>query len=960
MDRLFLEDWGRGLSDEEFVQALAAAGTRSGGAWTWPYPIEPLRREGEVRLAWRLAPKDVALLAAPQEMVDRWRKRVSGQRPITLIVKLSKGAALGERWQFARMLAQVPDVSGVTLESPRNWVPATAWKLPMSIASLPEDPAAQALLAHNAGVPPNWPFRYVVADRQQDRHQIIVVSQPLDLAWAALQQSPVRTKCCVVVVNGMGNVPVAEAARTLDLIAARLSASGVVVAPNGLGPDGFATAVQQFAYELTHDLPVDAAMQVAFGREASLVGNVSLLQAARVSYQVRLLQTRLDEIPRDQPIRLSLRSIDRLTRGRPRMASFRPVDDFRGEPAGAMPPEDMGAAMAAAAREFDFAGESHEASALTELAGAVRDAAADAVAHTPATRFVQQQSYVQQADGAPLTRVFDAYAVAEPVVLKIRIGSGSDPEWQSSNAEFPFHELPPNASQHHLTVMFHEPRQLDQPLLADLDLPRVGSSTEAEFAFTPRVPGAFEARVSVLHRGRVLQTALLRATVLQARAATPTEHTIELVDEARVRQDWTSLDQRRRFDLALVCNHDDTQTPRMTGVSGGRAWATDLTGIEKVVARINALLTAVANNTDDYGDGLDQGENPQLLRDLAVAGRALRRKLVLDQLAPTATGDLDLGPDGVTHIQIVATRIDAVIPVEFIYDYEAATQADAPVCPEHRAALQRGACNPDCPGKKNPAGHVCPMGFWGVRMVIERHAFDARKVGSADPALLVTSESTSSRNLLNIRHGALVGYSDRVKKESVEPLLNVLHAQVQEGVYTAGSWTEWAGNVAAHSPQLLIAFPHNDESGLSATLEVGGDPMATDGMRVFREATTGAPGAVQWHVRPPQGDAPLVLLLGCDTAGTAETFVSHVSAFRQAGAAIVVSTIATVFGEHAVKVGTAITTEMLKRTTNAAVPDGQGADRFGEILREAKRQALLESLPMALCVVAFGDADWRL
>ena len=33
---------------------------------------------------------------------------------------------------------------------------------------------------------------------------------------------------------------------------------------------------------------------------------------------------------------------------------------------------------------------------------------------------------------------------------------------------------------------------------------------------------------------------------------------------------------------------------------------------------------------------------------------------------------------------------------------------------------------------------------------------------------------------------------------------------------------------------------------------------------------------------------------------------------------------------------------------------------LGEALREAKRQALRDSLPMALCVVAFGDADWRL
>jgi hypothetical protein len=33
---------------------------------------------------------------------------------------------------------------------------------------------------------------------------------------------------------------------------------------------------------------------------------------------------------------------------------------------------------------------------------------------------------------------------------------------------------------------------------------------------------------------------------------------------------------------------------------------------------------------------------------------------------------------------------------------------------------------------------------------------------------------------------------------------------------------------------------------------------------------------------------------------------------------------------------------------------------LGELLRDVKREAVAESLPMALCVVAFGDADWRL
>ena len=35
-------------------------------------------------------------------------------------------------------------------------------------------------------------------------------------------------------------------------------------------------------------------------------------------------------------------------------------------------------------------------------------------------------------------------------------------------------------------------------------------------------------------------------------------------------------------------------------------------------------------------------------------------------------------------------------------------------------------------------------------------------------------------------------------------------------------------------------------------------------------------------------------------------------------------------------------------------------DRFGEVLREAKREAMKKGLLMVLGLVGFGDADWQL
>jgi hypothetical protein len=123
-------------------------------------------------------------------------------------------------------------------------------------------------------------------------------------------------------------------------------------------------------------------------------------------------------------------------------------------------------------------------------------------------------------------------------------------------------------------------------------------------------------------------------------------------------------------------------------------------------------------------------------------------------------------------------------------------------------------------------------------------------------------------------------------------------------------------------------------------LEIGGDFLPT--LRLPRD-----------YVRPEGAPPPLVFLLGCDVASTAEPFSNHIRYFRQAGAAVVISTTATVFGEHAVAVGSKILARLLRA-------GGAEADQLGELVLDARREALLDSLPMALCIVAFGDADWRL
>lgn len=532
-----------------------------------------------------------------------------------------------------------------------------------------------------------------------------------------------------------------------------------------------------------------------------------------------------------------------------------------------------------------------------------------------------------------------AYVVGRPVEVAVDIDAR---RLDSTAASVPFPEdRLPAAEQHELQVMLHEPRQFHRPMLATIVLPRTGRSTRALFRFTPRVAGNFEARLSVLHRGRVLQTLLLRTQVLTETAMAPANGPgITLDEETRVRHDWSDLASRRAFDLAVVFNHTATDEPLATAVYGPHAWATSLEGIAAPLQEINRLISNVALSVADYGDGLDQGENPALLVRLAQWGAELYSLLYRDQLQPLSSDGFDVGAESVTCIQLVSTRGDAVVPLEFMYDYNV-PDPGAPVCPQHRQALEQGCCPDGCARRSAPRGYVCPMGFWGLKKVIERHLYDARRQPPPGVPLLVQAEAVQGRNRLDLTAGALVGYSREVKPSQVKSLLARLKRQYGRAVPVARDWEDWSEQVQSAHPALLIAFPHNEGQKIHVLLEIGGAKLYTSGLE-------------SRYVRGPDGAPPLVFLLGCDVAGAAQDFAGHIRYFRQAGAAVVVSTIATVFGAHAVRVGEAIVSGLL------APPAQDGPRLIGELIRDAKRAALLQSLPMALCVVAFGDADWQL
>jgi hypothetical protein len=155
-------------------------------------------------------------------------------------------------------------------------------------------------------------------------------------------------------------------------------------------------------------------------------------------------------------------------------------------------------------------------------------------------------------------------------------------------------------------------------------------------------------------------------------------------------------------------------------------------------------------------------------------------------------------------------------------------------------------------------------------------------------------------------------------------------------------WTEWKEAVHERRPVLVLALPHAEGKNVDISLEISGDVLKS---RFINRSYVGA---------DPKMSA-IVLLLGCDTTNVADrdAFTRHVAAFRRADAPLVLGTVATVLAADAAS----LAAKLMKRLAETAKTS---PDRFGEVLRQTKREAVAESLMVALCVVAFGDADWRL
>ena len=160
--------------------------------------------------------------------------------------------------------------------------------------------------------------------------------------------------------------------------------------------------------------------------------------------------------------------------------------------------------------------------------------------------------------------------------------------------------------------------------------------------------------------------------------------------------------------------------------------------------------------------------------------------------------------------------------------------------------------------------------------------------------------------------------------------------------FTAGNWAEWTANIEANSPSLLMLIPHTDKDDIGIpTLQIGNDQISLDHINAtyVHAANLSTP--------------PVVFLLGCNTGDPDIAFEGAVDKFQMYDASIIVSAITGVLGRHA----SIIAVEFLKKMEEFSKSSSY---TFGEVVLSARRELLLQGVPVVLAVVSYGDADWLL
>jgi len=541
-------------------------------------------------------------------------------------------------------------------------------------------------------------------------------------------------------------------------------------------------------------------------------------------------------------------------------------------------------------------------------------------------RFVQCFVAKSSSSSKPVKRLL----ARQNYLARIFIGSEVDERTLRADTAFDESQLPPSETGHDLQVAFcpldtsAAPDQILPGQVQTIHLPKAGPSSVAEFSFATHASGlAFRVRVLILHHNRILQTLML---------STPqTGADLALRQENRLSPAFASSACEPAADLAIVVNDSPAGVPGITTLANGAATFSEPAGLDVLVKTIEDLLSDTNISTAGQTLQLDHPKLVALLVQLATQGFALMRELGCQiNLADLAQA---------ARIQVVEARAKAYLPVEFVYTGKP-PDIKAKLCPNAKAALlDAGACNAATCKYASNAKYVCPAAFWGFSKCIERHPF-GKSDGHVFQIPQPGADSLAPFKAALLAASARVAATDMIGPDGLLSALTALAPKVR----LAKSWDAWQKNILAKpAATLLVLLPHTDNSP---------DFLNTPALEIQKKWLTSVQLSSD-YVQPPtqSGPGPVVLLLGCSTALADVPFLNFVREFKEAGASIVLGTLATVHGTHATRFARTLLEKIKTKGTGRP---------FDEILLEVKREMLADGDPFVLSLAAYGNSSWRI
>ena len=986
--------WQQDLGDDDLAKALAAAGIyvaagpASGQIDIVQAVAKAVERSGDEPIRCDYAPQLSKNAAAAERLVDAWDrlKRTSTRPRIEIVQEGEAKRLLGAKdpaW-FANQLQASAVGAASSFFSLEPWSKTVEWEWPLRIGFLP-DSASQLMksVCVNMLAGQDW-LQPLIDPVDTATHlqamELLILPGNLTEALQLLENSPYPVYAYLVAaLGGRGNLDWQSIVQKKGRIAELSQAHAVIVAHESLE-----SWLQTFVRELAHDATLDiAACNTTTGEPKTCWLSTPMLQSVRPSKFAASLMDRAESYDLDARVSLPFRAAGMLGMGVEPSSLGRIVDQF-GKSIQSMEyfHETDGATITAALNRTMRRTESPRGVRFVGVRDPFErvrtrqqlDDTATPNPQAPEPRHLQAEVYAVL-NGKRLLRVRAGFVGKKRHEINVFIGRLRPDSEVLSDEElptiFPIEKLPPTDSGGHtLTVVFHEPNLMKHPQLSTLFLPVQGDTTNCRFdLWVPNRSRAVEARITVLHENRVLQTGVLHGQVqrrmpdeLEAAwqnqilggkmqptsiptSASEEASRIQFTLSGAVPRAMAELDRRSRFDAAFVLNHTDSETgvstPGMLGVAGNRSGYVPLTDVE-VGRASEGIYKALDTGEWDFEDfqGLTAKGTTKLLRTLAIKGSRIYRFVVGGGKFPDAVANAK-------RIQVVAAKRGTKFPFEFIYQF-ATPARDAPLCPRAETALLTGVCPSGCQTHiAGEAPYVCPLGFWGLNRVIEWHIFSEEQAKTAqDAAFRVDIDEGPRDNEFQIAAPALMAYSKKIDQadEKCIPWFKE-HAAIHS--VTVDSWPDWIKNVKDKSPKVLVLLVHTDTDGEGTVLEVG-PPPSFQSEKDYRLATD---YLSRDYICGPDGVSPIVLLLGCTTDKATFEFTSVASDFEYWGAKILVATSNLIYGPKAVELANLLLSELHE------LHDGEN---FGDIMLAVRRKALAEGNPMVLCLSAYGDADWRL